>query len=237
MPITLVPINHSSNPNYWDPCLKKISAENTIAYSQINLEELWETNSNFIWDTDLIELAQKKQTNKLVLIAYGCGALLLKFWLKNNQSFVAKTPVHAIFIDSPPISSWQNNNPLEKYIKMDRAAYSKEILEILETQSASKDWIQSIPLKTNYLKSLLLEVYSKTQLLDDSKPLVPLLEEWHEINSVALPMSSGTILKQRHLSLKNWISLYLVAPNLPLFPTSNLTPSLQRIIAKILCGT
>tara|TARA_Y100000589_G_scaffold158590_1_gene150963 strand:+ start:2624 stop:3340 length:717 start_codon:yes stop_codon:yes gene_type:complete len=235
MSITLVAINHSSNPKYWDPCLKQISKESNISYSQINLEQIWETTSNFNWDNHLLEIVQKNKTNKLVLITFGCGTLLLKYWLKLNQAFVAKTRLHAIFIDSPPLGSWQNDNPLEKYIKMDRATYATEVTQILRSQSASEEWILSLPSKANYLKSLLLEVYGKTQLLDDNQPLVPLLEEWHELNSVSLPVSPGSTLKLRRVSLENWLSLGLIAPSLPLFPTANLTINLQRLLANILC--
>ena len=125
--------------------------------------------------------------------------------------------------------------PLEKLIKMDRSSYKNEVLKVLKEQSAASEWIQSIPSKTNYLKALLLEIYEKTKLLDDSKPLIPLLEEWHEVYSSSLPLSSAQLLKQRRVSLPNWQSFELLGPNLPVFPTPNLIPKIQGIIADILC--
>ena len=235
MSITVVVINHSSYADFWVPCIEQLTLESEITCSQIDLQEIWEIDSNFNWDTQLKSITDDNKTRTLVLIAYGCGTILLKSWLKANQVLLATFKVHAILIDSPPISSWQNNNPLEKLVKMDRATYKDEVLKTLTTQSAEKDWIQSIPSKTNYLKSLLLEVYEKTKLLDDERPLVPLLEEWHEIYSASLPISSANILRQRRISLPNWQSLEILGPNMSIFPTSNLIPSIHRIIADILC--
>jgi len=235
MSATLILLNHSSYKEYWTPCIDRIIQKNELSYSQINLEEIWETNSSFQWDTQLKLVTEKNQTETLILLAYGCGTVLLKSWLKANQPFINKFKAHAIFIDSPSLSEWQNNNPLEKFLKMDRATYTNEVLKTLTKQSAADDWVRSIPSKTNYLKSLLLEIHSKTQLLDDQKPLIPLTEEWYEINSTSLPITSAKLLKQERISLANWQSFELIAPIMPVFPTSYLTPYIQRIIANILC--
>ena len=53
MSITVVVINHSSYADYWAPCIEQLTLESEITCSQINLQELWEVNSNFNWDTQL----------------------------------------------------------------------------------------------------------------------------------------------------------------------------------------
>ena len=234
MSVSLVALNHSSHFEYWASCINQIGLGSEINYSEINLLELWEVNSSFNWDEEIHSIIDEQKTETLIILAYGCGAFLLQKWLKNNQHFVSKLKVHAILIDSPPLSSWQNDNPLEDLIKMDRSTYKNKVLETLAEQSAPKEWIQSITSNTNYLKSLLIEIHQKTQTINDDEPLVPLLEEWHEIRSMSLPTSSANILKKQRKSLPTWHTIELLGPNLPLFPIPNLTPHIQRIITDIL---
>lgn len=235
MSLTLITLNHSVMPNFWQPCLSRLENHNSlIKFYEINICDYWSKNSTFDWWIQLDDLLNQESPTHLVIIAADLGAVLLKSWLEENQKLASEVSIDAIFLDSPSFEDWLEIRYTEELSQMDRAQYVKHLQNNMQKQGAPEEWMQALSLHANFLKALIVRIHEILEQRSDESLWLPRLESWHEIISVTPPIPLGFIHNESQKNIANWLTKEFVFSQNHAIPSTETATKIQTILFNIL---